>query len=102
MTRSNSPTPEAIIIDNTETSLSLNHATQFNNLQDMLEDGVKPTMVAKFTALLNMLAKVIKKKMSRKITTLSSITAEVINETIDQIREDITGSGLRLQTSLER
>lgn len=90
MTKGANPTAEAIIIDDVEEYPSLDHATLFKNLKDMLENGIKPAMEAQFTALQKMFAYVIEETISRKMTTLSNITAEAMNRTIDQIREDNT------------
>lgn len=51
MTRSVSPSPKTIIIDDTENSQRLNHMTLFKNLKDLLDDEIKKALEAQFTAL---------------------------------------------------
>lgn len=53
VTRSVSPTPKVIIIDDTENIPSLDHTTLFKMLMDLLDDEIKSAMEAQFAALQN-------------------------------------------------
>lgn len=96
MTRSISLTPQAIIIDSTETAPSLDYTNLFKILNDMLEDRIKLAMEVQFTPLQNMFAQVMEATIRRKMITLSNIIAEVMNRTMDKKREH----NVRLRTQV--
>lgn len=54
MTKDTNPFPEAITIDNTENSSSMDYAMLFKTPKELLDDEVKLAMKAQFAALQNM------------------------------------------------
>lgn len=69
---------------------SLDHATLFKTLKDLLDERIKLAIEVQFAALQTMFTQTMEDTINLKMATLSNITAETINRTIDQIREDNT------------
>lgn len=64
---------ESITIDDTETPSSLNYATLFKILKDLLDDEIKSAMKVQYTAVQHMLSQKIEDTINRKIKTLDNI-----------------------------
>lgn len=54
VTRNSSPTLKAITIDNIKNLTSLDYANLFKTLKGLLDDRIKPAMIAQFSTLQNM------------------------------------------------
>lgn len=90
------PTPAAVTIDDTENPPSVDYATFFKTLQDLLEDGTKPAMEEQSAALENMFTQRMKDILEQSMQDLSNIQAETILRLIDRLTQDNT----RLQSQV--
>lgn len=88
MTRDTSPTPEAIKIDDKDNSLSLDHATMFKTLKNLLNDRIKPAMEARFTALKNMFTKRIEGILDQMMEVVANTQAQSMHQILDQLKQD--------------
>lgn len=73
MTREASHTTEAITIDDMENSSSLNYASLFKTLKDILDNEIIPVLEAQFTVIQNMFIQEMESLMSKRILIMFNI-----------------------------
>lgn len=74
-----------ITTDDTENVPSLDYATLFKILKNLLDDGIQPAMKAHFAAMLKMFTQRMEDILDQTMQVLANIQRELMHLIIDQI-----------------